>query len=53
MNDQLVPVWIAKLRHPADRRFSLFDVEADTASFKCVDRGIDIFYLEGDRRTIA
>src|SRR5437773_7505633 len=53
VNDQLVSVWIAKLRHPAHRRFSLFNIEADTASFKFIDRGVDIFDLKGDRCSIA
>src|SRR6266496_3580125 len=53
VNDQLVPVWIAKLRHPTHRRFHLFHIEGDTASFKFVDRGIDIFYFKSDRRTVA
>src|SRR5437667_6194025 len=53
VNDQFVPVRVAKLCHPAHRRFSLFHIEADTASFKFVDRGVDIFYLKSDRRTIA
>src|SRR4030095_14100378 len=48
MNQQLVAVRIAKLRHPAHRRFSLFDIEGDTASCKFVDGGIDIFYLKSD-----
>src|SRR5947207_6159579 len=53
VNDQFVPVWIAKLRHPAHRRFSLFDIEADTAFFKFADRSIDIFDLESDCCAIA
>jgi hypothetical protein len=53
VNDQLVSVWIAKLRHPAHRRFSLFNIEAHTVSFKFVDRGVDIFDLKSDRRAVA
>jgi hypothetical protein len=53
VNEQLVPVWIAKLRHPTHGRFNLFHIEGDTPPFKFVDRGIDIFYLKGDRGTVA
>src|SRR4029450_11060703 len=53
VHDELVTIRIAKLRHPAHRRFNLFHIEGDTAFFKSVDRGIDIFHLKGDRRTIA
>src|SRR5882757_198300 len=53
VNDQLVPVRIAKLRHPTNGCLSLFDVEGHTASFEFVDRGIDIFYLKSDCRTVA
>src|SRR6266436_3747900 len=53
MNDEFVPVWIAKLCHPTDRRLSFLEVERDAALFKLGDRRIDILHLERDRRSIA
>src|SRR5439155_4243945 len=53
VDDQLVPVRIAKLCHPANRRLSFLDVEGDTALFELRDGSIDVIHLEGDCRSIA
>src|ERR1700730_3440727 len=53
VNDQLVSVWIATLRHPAHRRLSLFDIEGDAAFFKFADRSVNIFHFESDCCSIA
>jgi hypothetical protein len=33
VNHEFVPVWIAKLSHPANRRLRFLDVEGDSALF--------------------
>jgi len=53
VNHQLVSVWIAKLRHPANRRLHLFHVEVHAAVFELCVRSIEIFDLERDRGSIA
>ena len=52
VNDQLVAVRIAELRHSAHRRFSLFDIEGDAAFFKFAARSVNIFHLKSDRRAV-
>ena len=53
MHDQLVPVGIAKLRHPADRRLDFLHIESNTAFFQFRDRRVDIVHLKSDRGPIA
>src|SRR5437016_14407906 len=53
VDDQLVPVRIAKLCHPANRRLSFLDVEGDTALFELRDGSIDVIQLEDHYRSIA
>ncbi len=48
MHDQLVPVRIAKLRHPADRRFHFVHVERDAAFLQLADRRVDVVNFESD-----
>ena len=53
VNYQLVPVWIAKLGHPANRCLRFLHVEGHTALFKLRDCTIEVFSFEGDCRSIA
>src|SRR4029077_6636492 len=53
MNHQLVPVGVAKLRHPANGRFRFLYVECHAALFELRVCSIEIFDLECDCCPIA
>src|SRR5438477_11867815 len=53
VNDKLVSIRIAKLRHPANRRLGLFNIERDSAFFQLRDGRIDVIDLESDRCPIT
>src|SRR6476619_7133522 len=52
MHDELVPIRIAKLRHPANRRFRLLHVERHPAFLQFADRRINVVHFESDRCSV-
>src|SRR5215469_7671995 len=53
VNDELVPVGIAELRHPADRCLALFSIEFHAAVFELGISVIKIFHLKRDGCSFA
>src|SRR4029077_228442 len=53
VNHELVPVGIAKLRHPANGSFGFWNVECHPAFREFLDRLIHISHFKRDRRPIA
>ena len=52
VDNELVPVGITKLCHPANRRFGFGHIESNAARFKFLNRGVDVIYLKGNRRSV-
>src|SRR5437899_3944470 len=53
VHDEFVPIGIAELRHPTNRRLGLFNVERNPAFFKLRDGGIDVLDFESNRCPIT
>src|SRR6266404_8958657 len=53
MNEQLVPVGITELRHPADGCFGFLHVEGDTALFQLRVDTVKILHFKRDRSSVA
>src|SRR5947208_12573372 len=53
VNDEFVPVRVSKLRHPANRRLGLFNIERDSTFFQLRDGRLDVIDFESDRCPIT
>src|SRR3984893_252062 len=53
VNDQLVTVGIAKLRHPTHRRLEFLQIELNTALFEFRDDSVNVIHFERDRGSVS